>query len=380
MSILLVDLCSGTRDEWEQSALLAQALQHSALRADGEEILLACPKMSALAEVARAMELPLAELGTDKTGLPLWWRMRSLIRKHGISVLHSLDTASLLISAWLRSRRSSLRLVYTMHHLEEKADSLSLWKLRQPDRLVFPGSSLRDSAINIDLAKACVILPIWGPWGPIWGTSVLREDRRHRRAAAGDRFIFVSVGSSTPDADIPSLLRAMACLQDMNRELPPWEVRVVGHGPLVPELLELAESLGILDRLAFLGAQDYRQIMPECDAMVCQTAQGNGMVSALLAAWDYELPVISVDLPAHCEIGEDKKSMLFSPRFDPNALAHSMLQVIQDQETRAHLLEGGKQALRRFRPERMADEYAVLYRELREDAMASLNAEKQKRL
>jgi glycosyltransferase involved in cell wall biosynthesis len=362
MSVLLVDLCSGSRFDWEQTLLLADALQHHAHRASGEAILLACPRGSVLAAEAKNLDLPLAELPTAKAGFSLWRALGGLIRARGVSVLHSMDACSLTICSCLRRRFPSLRFIHTMRHPVDPKSSSQRWKIRQTDRLVFPSSGLREHSASTAPDRVRVILPAWRPVSP-------RGDRPERPRAAGARFIFVAVGPLLPGTDTLILLRAMAYLQDMDMNLPPWEVRVVSHGPLSAELLDIAASLKVLDRLVLLGAQDFHLIMPDGDAVVCPDTQGAGAVFAVLTAWAYGIPVACSAVPAYCEIGEDKKSLLLSPPANPAAFAGAMLRLMQEPDTRGRLRQGGEEALRSFRPERMAGEYALLYREVREQAL-----------
>ena len=58
--------------------------------------------------------------------------------------------------------------------------------------------------------------------------------------------------------------------------LPPWEVRVVGDGPLRSRLVRQAERFGLASRLSWLGAVDSREILPGCDAILVPSVEGEG--------------------------------------------------------------------------------------------------------
>ena len=356
MSVLLVHLGFAASDEGEQTLLLARALRDA-----GREALLACPQESPLAVAANDADLPLVELENADPGLSLGWTLNRLVRERGVRLIHTLEPRVLTTVALLRRRRRELRFVHTVLAASDKGKRLRGWSVRQIDALVCAGTDVaalaraggvEDTKIRVILPAARPPLPVGVPVGFVGGRS-------------NDRFIFVAAGPLNPAADHASLLQAMACVQTMSiDDLPEWEVRIVGEGPLFGALLDSAEKLGVRDRLSLIGGQDRRVFLGAADAAVCCDVAGRNGVSVMLDAWNLGVPVACTTLEAHRDLGEDKISVLFSPPTNPVALAGSMLRLMQESALRERLVAGGRAALERFRPVRLGAEYAALYDEL----------------
>jgi glycosyltransferase involved in cell wall biosynthesis len=99
----------------------------------------------------------------------------------------------------------------------------------------------------------------------------------------------VAVGRLWEPKDYPNLLRAVAALQTPTRLL------IVGDGPLRSALELLAVTLGVSDRICFLGVRhDIPAILSACDIFVLSSAwEGFGLVVA--EAMACERPVVATD-------------------------------------------------------------------------------------
>jgi Glycosyltransferase len=99
-----------------------------------------------------------------------------------------------------------------------------------------------------------------------------------------ERFVFVVVGALTPQKGHSVLIKAMSFLKH-NHDLPPWEVRVIGDGPLFNNILHEAKALGVEGHLALLGRQDASKLLPFCDAMIVPSVDGEGSSGTIKEAW-----------------------------------------------------------------------------------------------
>lgn len=353
--------------------LLARVLCREGKR----DVLLVCPQDSPLTAGAREAGVPLASLREAKAGPGLWWALNRIARERQVRLVHTLDADGLLLGALLRRRRRELRWVHTLRSLPAGRRTTREWAIRQADALVGADAGLleRIGAGKEGPQGLRRVLPPMArlPYGadrpddPGDGTPPYGP----RRRGEDGRFIFVASGELSPATDMGTLLQAMAYLQTMSIELPPWEVRIVGEGPLFGDLLDSAEKLGVQARLSLLGGVDRRCLLTDADAVVCCSSSGEGDAPVLLDAWMYGLPVACSSLPVHRAMGEDKVSALFSPPANPVALAGAMLRLMQEPALRLRLGQGGSAALERFRPERAGAACAALYDELLNAAPAS---------
>jgi colanic acid/amylovoran biosynthesis glycosyltransferase len=124
-------------------------------------------------------------------------------------------------------------------------------------------------------------------------------------------------------------LHAIAQLRDTQTEV---RYDVIGEGPLRAELEALAASLGISDRVGFLGAmpnERVRHAMHEADLFVLPSvtaASGDeeGTPTVLLEAAYARLPVLATRHAGVPEIVADGESGVLVPEGDPVALADGL--------------------------------------------------------
>lgn len=104
--------------------------------------------------------------------------------------------------------------------------------------------------------------------------------------------IILAVGRLWKPKDYPTLLQAFARLVYAESD---FQLIVVGDGPLLGDLEALAASLGLSERVRFLGVRhDIPEIMSACDIFVLSSAwEGFGLVVA--EAMACERPVVATD-------------------------------------------------------------------------------------
>ncbi len=371
--VLLVDCCAGSRAAWEQTFLLARALrQRETWGGEPPEVWLACPAGGDLAVMANSAGIPLIELERPDAALPLWRDLSSALRRCRVGTLHTLDRSAAGVAAFLRRGRPNLRFVHSVRELPERGGPLPARAAGRADALVFGGSALLHMSRPPENTPARIILPAAPPVPP--GPAGLACPLGPKAEPRGDgRFIFAADGPLTPAEDKGLLLQAMAQLQQMNISLPPWELRIAGGGPQFHDLLDLAESLGVKNRLALLGPQPRGVVLDGADAALSSSLGGAGDVSFLLDAWALGLPTACTAIPAHLDImrgtAEDGAKITDAPALalppgNPAAMAGAMLSLMREPDARAALAVAGRRALAALTPLRMARAHAALYAEL----------------
>ncbi|NHZ45446.1 glycosyltransferase family 4 protein, partial [Nitratidesulfovibrio liaohensis] len=215
--------------------------------------------------------------------------------------------------------------------------------------------------------------------------SGIDPSRYYPRRERGDgRFVFGMVGALTPQKGHAVLIEALAALKagSVRSEgdteasdvavdtaggdsMPPWEVRVVGEGPLFGILLDRADALGVSPHMAFLGRQDSRRMLPDCDALVVPSVHGEGSSGVIKEGWVTGLPVICSGLASNLELVRDGENGLVVPPGDAPALGEAMRRIATDAALRARLVAGGTASVAHYTDTRMAESYMALYRRLR---------------
>lgn len=157
---------------------------------------------------------------------------------------------------------------------------------------------------------------------------------RARLAVAGRRVVLVC---ARLDAE-----KGHATLLDACRNMPDVQIVIAGEGGARGALEADASSLGMSERVTFLGFRaDVPELLAACDVLVLPTRnEAFGLV--LLEGMAAERPVISTRVGGPEEIVEDGGSGLLVPRDDPAALADALRAVLDDAALAARLAASGR--------------------------------------
>jgi glycosyltransferase involved in cell wall biosynthesis len=164
-----------------------------------------------------------------------------------------------------------------------------------------------------------------------------------------------------PRKGIRFLIEAAAQLAP---RFPALRVVVAGDGFERPELIKLAESLGIADRVTFLGWVPNSELPPYYRAaaisVIPSLEEGFGIPAA--EAMGCETPVVASDAGGLPEVVEHGVTGLIVPRGDSTALAAAMGRLLDDPALRAEMGRAGRErSLRLFDWDRTAEQLEHIY-------------------
>jgi glycosyltransferase involved in cell wall biosynthesis len=147
----------------------------------------------------------------------------------------------------------------------------------------------------------------------------------------------VMVARFGPQKDHPTLLRALAQLQDL-----PWEVDLVGEGPLTTKTQALAASLGIERRVHFLGQRmDVERILAEAQVSLLVT-NWEGFPLAILEAMRAGLPVLASAVGGVGESVRDGQTGFLVPPGEVGPLRDRLRALLTDASLRASMGAEGR--------------------------------------
>jgi glycosyltransferase involved in cell wall biosynthesis len=140
---------------------------------------------------------------------------------------------------------------------------------------------------------------------------------------------------------------------------------IIGTGPDAAALQNTVSSLGISDRVEFVGwADDARSWLPSFDVFVLPSrleALPMSIVEAMLAG----VAVVSTDVGGVRELIDEGMSGLVVPPGDATALASAVRELLDDPYRRGVIAAAGEQRARaNFTDDAMAARYEALYAEL----------------
>lgn len=173
----------------------------------------------------------------------------------------------------------------------------------------------------------------------------------------GDRLLFV--GRLNAQKGIGDLVTALGAMQR------PATLDVVGDGPDRAPLVARAESLGVSDRIRWLGALPQTQL-PEfyrASTALVVPSIGEGLGLVAVEAQLCQTPVVAYASGGTTDTVRDGETGVLVPAGDVGALATSLDALLADPARQVALGQGGRMnALAMFAPESAARRYAALYR------------------
>jgi len=168
----------------------------------------------------------------------------------------------------------------------------------------------------------------------------------------------LAVGRHQAQKGFDLLLQAW---QDVVRQLPEARLRIVGGGPLGPELVTLAKTLGIEANVEWTPPTDRIEPLYREAAVFVLSSRYEGMPLALLEAQALGVPAVAFDCPTGPREILSADTGIVVPAEDVPALAEAMRRLLGDPALRARM---GTAAIARDR--------AVFSRERQVGAWATL--------
>lgn len=270
--------------------------------------------------------------------------LRALLRRQSFD-------AVICHAAWVQAifgpvvRAARLPLAFWLHDPPHAVlHWLERWARRTPPDLVICNSRYtqeRAARLYPHVRAELLYCPVAAPPAP--PSDAERQETRAAFGAAADTTVILQVGRWAVHKGHKLHLEALGLLRD----LPRWLCWQAGGAQTPAEeryqegVRRLASSLGIADRVRFLGWQpDVSRLLRAAD-VYCQPNNlpepfGISLVEALLSG----LPVVTTAMGGPLEIIDDRCGILVAPG-RPEVLAAGLLRLIQDGELRRRLGAGG---------------------------------------
>ena len=162
----------------------------------------------------------------------------------------------------------------------------------------------------------------------------------------------VFVGRCEAQKDHATLLRALTGVPDAH-------LLLVGDGPLRPRLEQMAKSIGIRNRVTFLGwRRDVAAVLKASDIYVHST-HSDGFGIAACEAMAAGLPVVASDVPGLAQLVAGV-GILF-PAGDDKALSHYLTALIKSPDQQREMSVAGRRRARQFSIDSTVDRCIQVY-------------------
>ncbi|MBN1942313.1 MAG: glycosyltransferase [Phycisphaerae bacterium] len=165
----------------------------------------------------------------------------------------------------------------------------------------------------------------------------------------------VQIANVMPDKDYDTLLQAAAMLKKRGTT---FRLFLVGRGTAGPVMHARINELGLANSVFPLGPRnDVPAILSACDVLVLST-RSEVFNIAVLEAMAAGRAVITSDVPGFAEMFDNEKEGLKTPPADPNALAHAIQRLLNDESLRNQLAETARSHVKKFSRDTMCDQFA----------------------
>ncbi len=167
---------------------------------------------------------------------------------------------------------------------------------------------------------------------------------------ANDPVRVLSVGRAVKKKGIDLLLRALSSLPSQIH----WHFTHIGGGDELASLKQLANELGVADRIVWTGSMDQKQVLEnyrqaDLFALACRiTSDGDrdGLPNVLVEAASQSLTCISTNISGIPEFFVDGENGLLTEPENPVAFANALQRVITDPQLRISLGEAAEHRVR----------------------------------
>ena len=291
------------------------------------------------------------------------WRFRKLITEFQPDVVNSHLVHANILTRLLRLVAPMPRLVSSAHNTNEQGRGRML-AYRLTDRLADISTNVSNEAVEAFEHQGALrpgrMVAIHNSIDIAVFTFNLAARERVRSELNLDKAVplLLAVGRLRESKDYPNLLRAFASLE--GSPVQP-QLAIVGDGPLRGELEVMAKSLGVADRVHFLGVRhDVPALMAASDVFVLSSAwEGFGLVAA--EAMACERPVVATDCGGVREVVADA-GFLVPPRNSP-ALTEAMRRALclSDGERERLGVAARARVVANFSLDAMANRYLAIY-------------------
>ncbi|MFO1094106.1 MAG: GT4 family glycosyltransferase PelF, partial [Planctomycetaceae bacterium] len=285
-------------------------------------------------------------------------QLRQLLIEHDVRVVHTHNTYAHFYGALAAALTRTPILINTQHGrgcgAGWKARAQFVIANRAANAVVGVSADATQLCQQQDRLSSKKMRTIWN------GIDTSRFEYAGPRPAP----IAVAVGRLSPEKDFATLLRAVALVVT---DVPDLQVRIIGDGRERRPLEELSRSLGLENRVQFLGERSDVHALLRDVGFYVSSSKTEGISLTLLEAMAVGLPVLATRVGGNVEVIEEGVTGRLVPSENPRALADGLIAMCRDQADWAAMGHIGRARIERdFDVTRMIRDYEHLYSEFLE--------------
>jgi glycosyltransferase involved in cell wall biosynthesis len=247
------------------------------------------------------------------------------------------------------------------YHDGQGDQHLREWRTAKPtialaDRLVTPSGFLVDVFRNHGMQARSIV-------------NIIDTSRFIYRKRRKLRPIFMTNRILEPLYNVECILRAFSIIQ---KSYPDATLTIAHDGCSKPSLEKMARELK-LENTRFIGRVPHEKVTELYDAADIYLTSPNidNMPVSLLECFAAGLPIVATKAGGIPYVATDRESALLVDINDHEALAARSIELLENEDLVEHITNGGLEAVKRYHPAPVREQWSALYRELAEESSSS---------
>lgn len=232
------------------------------------------------------------------------------------------------------------------------------------DIITTPSQSMKDLIGNYKIKKEVAVIP------NAIDIDLFREKDEQEIALlrkelqiSPDDIVILYLGRVSLEKNIDKIIKALAIIRD--KKIDNFKFIVVGDGTAVKQLNSLADSLGLTEKVKFVGAIEREKVRHYYQIgdifSFSSTSETFGMV--IIEALASGLPVLAVKAPGAVDIITDGLDGILVED-DVYQFAEQLENLIKNRELRQELSSNALQTVKRYSSDTISDQVLALYKKL----------------
>lgn len=296
-----------------------------------------------------------------------WLKLKWLIRKEGIDIIHSHSVPDALIAKFIENipkveTEHTSGFLYAVEKGKHKR--LYAWILGQADRLVCPSQEFIDAEVKLGIGRNKTAFISNGVDIDVFHPQVNGNGIRERYGIASDEKVILCPRRLVPKNNVGYLIEAMPEVIKQNRQV---RCLIVGCGSERAKLEKEAIALGIANRVIFKGGIPNSE-MPEYYAasdIVVLPSLKEGTSIAGLEAMATGKPLVGTNVGGIPHIIANNETGILVGLRNPRELACAMVSLLNDDGKRVTMgLNARKRVEREFSWQIIARKTQGIYEEV----------------
>lgn len=299
-------------------------------------------------------------------------RIRALMEQEKFDVVHVQMPYSPMLAARVVSAAGTGTAVFGTFHIlpvsplvRWATGLLGLWlrrSLRRFDKIVAVSPAAQSFAIQAFKLKTCDVLPNVADVGRFATVPTTPELNKPPT--------IMFLGRLVPRKGCATLLEAASLLRQRTDQA--FRVVIAGKGPLLEQLRQQVDQLGIADIVEFAGFVEEAnkpRLLASADIMAFPSSGGESFGIVLIEAMAANHPlVLAGDNPGYRSVMHERSELLFAPG-DAEALATKLSHYLEDETARQAILGWQQSHVQQFDVPVVGNKLVQAYQQILQDRL-----------